>query len=563
MLPCGKRIPDSEHAVSLSLPTLRDVIGYEEKSDEVFRHVCSGYPRFVRHWTVERVQSLLQERFGCAGPVVALHETAACSRLMAFLQRDLKVLDGLPFGAVELPSGDAGLMAEAQRFQQHTGLMLSSRQAEDWLAAADCRLQTADHRLQTEDRRLKTEHPTSNAQRPTSNQYPTNTSGRDAGLGVLANGTSLRDSLENPGVARRVSGQRAAVPPDVHPNASVTAATDAADSVRRCLAVLYGVAESEISLFPSGMNAYFSVFDALNRLQRGREREQWLQVGWLYLDTTAILDRFATRQHLHFHAAAADAIEAYIAGHHAEIAGITTEVMTNPLLQTPDLVRLSAVARRFNLPLIVDTSMPTPINVEVFPYADVVIESLTKFASGHADVMGGAAVFNPHSEWGRVLRGAVPDGTPYGRDLQRLAHCIQGYGARMAVINANAAALTAYFRRSRAVRGVHWASQPDSAATYAALRRPGGGDGGVVSVVFQKPLETVYDRLELLKGPSFGTEFTLCMAYVYMAHYDLVTTLGGRERLRHEGIDPELLRISVGIEPIDELIRAFETAAAL
>ncbi len=308
------------------------------------------------------------------------------------------------------------------------------------------------------------------------------------------------------------------------------------------------------------MNAYFSVFDTLNRLQRGHGREQWLQVGWLYLDTTAILDRFATRKHLHFHAAAADAIEDYITGHHAEIAGITTEVMTNPLLQTPDLVRLSAVARRFNLPLIVDISMPTPVNVDVCPYADVVIESLTKFASGHADVMGGAAVFNPHSEWGQCLRAAVPDGSPYGRDLQRLAHSIAGYAARMAVINANAAALTAYFRRSRAVRDVYWAGQPGSAAAYAALRRPGGGEGGVVSVVFEKPLETVYDRLDLLKGPSFGTEFTLCMAYVYMAHYDLVTTPGGRERLRHEGIDPELLRISVGMEPIDDLIHAFESA---
>jgi len=534
-LPCGKRIPASEHAVSLSLPTLADVIGYEEKSEAVFRHVCSGYPRFVRHWTVERVQTQLRERFGCAGPVVALHELAACARLMTFLGRDLRVLDGLPFGAVELPTGDARLLAEAQRFLQHTGLMLSSRQAEDWLGKVESRkskVEIGDGRLMTEDGRQKTgaqhrtsniEHRTSNVQCPTPNQAP---------------------------------GTKHEAPETKHQEPS----TPFAATVRRCLAGLYGVAAGAIGLYPSGMNAYFSVFDVLNRLQHRRGRDQWLQVGWLYLDTTAILDRFATRQHLHFAATAPDAIEAYITAHHGEIAGITTEVMTNPLLQTPDLDRLSALARRFNLPLIVDISMPTPVNVEVFPYADVVIESLTKFASGHADVMGGAAVFNPQSEWGQRLRDAVPDGTPYGRDLQHLAESVQGYAARMAVINANAAALAAYFRSSPAVRAVHWATQPDSAAAYAALRRPGGGDGGVVSVVFAKPLETVYDRLDLLKGPSFGTEFTLCMAYVYMAHYDLVTTPEGRERLRQEGIDPELLRISVGMEPIDDLIRAFETA---
>jgi cystathionine gamma-synthase len=531
-LPCGKRIPASEHAVSLSLPTLRDVIGYEEKSEAVFRHVCSGYPRFVRHWTVERVQALLQAHFDCAGPVVALHEPAACARLMDFLQRDLKVLDGLPFGAVELPVGDARLMAEAQRFQQHTGLMLSSRQAEDWLGKVesrkskveigDCRAQSADYRPQA--------NPASGVGRPEfSRQRPT------------------------PNIQRPTPSTFNLQPSTRHDEPGTTI-------VRHCLAGIYGVSEKAIGLYPAGMNAYFSVFDTLNRLQHARGREQWLQVGWLYLDTTAILDRFATRQHLHFAATAADDIEAYIAAHHADIAGITTEVMTNPLLQTPDLVRLSAVARRFNLPLIVDISMPTPVNVEVFPYADVVIESLTKFASGHADVMGGAAVFNAQSEWGQRLRDAVPDGTPYVRDLQHLAQSIQGYAPRMAVINANTAALAAYFRSSRAVRAVHWAGQPDSAAAYAALRRPGAGDGGVVSVVFEKPLETVYDRLELLKGPSFGTEFTLCMAYVYMAHYDLVTTPEGRERLRREGISPDLLRISVGMEPIDDLIRAFETA---
>ncbi len=531
-LPCGKRIPASEHAVSLSLPTLRDVIGYEEKSDDVFRHVCSGYPRFVRHWTVERVQVLLQERFDCAGPVVALHEPAACVRLMAFLQRELKVLEGLPFGAVELPVGDERLMAEAQRFQQHTGLMLSSRQAEDFLEKVESRkskVEKRDYRLQATDRRPQTAD-----YRPQTN--PASGVGRQA--------SPLRPGHPPPTAQP--------IPNDQSPG------TPFADTVRQCLAGLYGVIDGAVGLYPAGMNAYFSVFDTLNCLQHQRGREQWLQVGWLYLDTTAILDRFATRQHLHFPATAPDELEAYIAAHHGEIAGITTEVMTNPLLQTPDLVRLSAVARRFNLPLIVDTSMPTPVNVEVFPYADVVIESLTKFASGHADVMGGAAVFNLCSEWGQRLRDAVPDGTPYGRDLQRLAHSIQGYAPRMAVINANTAALTAYFRSSRAVRGVHWASQPDSAAAYAALRRPGGGDGGVVSVVFEKPLETVYDRLELLKGPSFGTEFTLCMAYVYMAHYDLVTTPEGRERLRREGISPELLRISVGMEPIDDLIHAFE-----
>ncbi len=485
MIPCGKRIPGSEHAVSMSLPTLRDVIGYEEKSVEVFTHICSGYPRFVRHWTVEQVQSMLHAGMDKKdGMVIALHDQDACARLAAFLSCELQVIDGLPFGAVILPdAGDEPVAAEAQRFVQHTGLMLSSRQAEDFLVSAG--------------------------------------------------------QLDKPQPEILFQGK------------------DPYGAVCRVLSGLYGVPPDSIALYPSGMSAFFAVFDAVSRIQRKAGRETWLQAGWLYLDTTAILDRFSAG-HLHFKADAIAAIDAYLAGHHRDVAGITTEVMTNPLLNTPDLVRLSALARRYGLPLIVDTSMPTPVNVDVLPYADVVVESLTKFASGHADVMSGAVVFNANSEWGARLAVDTPRGVPYERDVRRIAHSIQNYASRMKDINANAAALTDFFRSSRRVREVHWAAQPDSEATYAALRRPGGGEGGVVSVVFDKPLQAVYDRLDLLKGPSFGTEFTLCMAYVYMAHYDLVTTAAGRARLREDGIDPDLLRISVGLEPVDELIHAFE-----
>ncbi len=481
-LACGKRIPDSEHAVSLSLPTLRDVIGYEEKSAEVFRHVCSGYPRFVRHWTVGKVQAHLHGATGTV--IVALQDQATCRRLMEFLGRDLTVLENLPFGAVVLPEIDLALADEVRCFIQHTGTMLSSRQAEDYLITQ-----------------------------------------------------GLLDARQ----------------PEMQFDGS-----DPAQAVRETLAGIYGVHDKQVSLYPTGMNAYFSVFDAIHRQQRMAGREEWLQVGWLYLDTTAILDRFAAR-YARFPVADMDVIEDYLRINHTRMAGVTTEIQTNPLLQTPDLQRLGAAAHRYGLPLIVDVSMPASVNVDVFPYADVVIESLTKFASGHADVMAGAAVFNAASEWGGWLRANVVDGCPYMRDLRRLAHSVQGYVARMMVINANAQALTAFFRSSRRVRQVHWANgERSSSAAYEAIRRPGGGCGGVISVVFEKPLAEVYDRLPLLKGPSFGTEFTLCMAYVYMAHYDLVKTTAGQVQLRANGIDPELLRISVGMEPVEDVIRAFE-----
>jgi hypothetical protein len=57
-----------------------------------------------------------------------------------------------------------------------------------------------------------------------------------------------------------------------------------------------------------------------------------------------------------------------------------------------------------------------------------------------------------------------------------------------------------------------------------------------------KDLASYYDKLDIPKGPGLGTEFTLAMPYVYLAHYDKVRTPAGRDELMRRGIHPELLR---------------------
>jgi cystathionine gamma-synthase len=58
--PLGQRIPDRLHAVSCSLPTMRDIVGYEEKDPAVTAHLTSGYPRFVVHPLLRRVAEVLR-----------------------------------------------------------------------------------------------------------------------------------------------------------------------------------------------------------------------------------------------------------------------------------------------------------------------------------------------------------------------------------------------------------------------------------------------------------------------------------------------------------------------
>jgi cystathionine gamma-synthase len=73
-------------------------------------------------------------------------------------------------------------------------------------------------------------------------------------------------------------------------------------------------------------------------------------------------------------------------------------------------------------------------------------------------------------------------------------------------------------------------------------------------------LEKFYDRLRLPKGPSFGMTTTLICPFMYLAHYDLVTTPAGLAELSASNLDPDLLRLCVGCEPVEEIIAALSEA---
>ena len=136
-LPLGQPIPDRPHAISVSLPTLADLIGYEEKKPEVLRLVPTGYPRFVVHPFVRTFTAEFARRKGLRGLSVWI---ATSPRLGEKLLKWI----GLPtarlvvegrLAAVAYPP-DPDHDARAKAFLQHTGGFLSSRQAEDALVEA-------------------------------------------------------------------------------------------------------------------------------------------------------------------------------------------------------------------------------------------------------------------------------------------------------------------------------------------------------------------------------------------------------------------------------------------
>lgn len=72
------------------------------------------------------------------------------------------------------------------------------------------------------------------------------------------------------------------------------------------------------------------------------------------------------------------------------ILGLFTDFPGNPLLLSADLPRLRALADSYNFPIIIDETVGSHLNIQVLPYADIVVSSLTKVFSGLANVLGGA-----------------------------------------------------------------------------------------------------------------------------------------------------------------------------
>ncbi|MBC8041157.1 MAG: PLP-dependent transferase, partial [Opitutaceae bacterium] len=133
-LPLGQRIPASLHGVSASLPTMRDVIGYEEKDPEITKHMTSGYPRFVVHPFAKKAGAHLLGSLGLAGHAVWLTSSIrAAEQLRRHLGEPAKLLptDAALTGVI-FPE-DAALSSRAKTFLQHGGMFLSSREAEDYL----------------------------------------------------------------------------------------------------------------------------------------------------------------------------------------------------------------------------------------------------------------------------------------------------------------------------------------------------------------------------------------------------------------------------------------------
>ena len=227
-----------------------------------------------------------------------------------------------------------------------------------------------------------------------------------------------------------------------------------------------------------------------------------------------------------------------------------------PLIQTPDIARLREIADQYGVALVLDPSLVSPCNVDLLAHADVLVTSLTKYAAPEADVMMGALVLNRASRFHDDLCGLVDHfgSMPYSGDLARMALQIPHYRETVRKINASTRGVAEFLGGHPSVKEVFWAHAPPSGAQYHRLEHLEAGPGGVLSFTLNKPIEAFYDPSHLVKSPSFGARFTMMCPFMYLAHYDLVNSRSGRDTLRQLGIDPDLIRLSIGLEPLEAII---------
>ena len=333
-----------------------------------------------------------------------------------------------------------------------------------------------------------------------------------------------------------------------------------ASKIRCQLAAYTHTDPNQIVLFPNGMAALYAAVRALQELQPNKG---FAQFGFPYGDTLKLLERLnnaMTRFYPYGDPQDLNHLKADLAVQ--PMAGIFTEFPSNPLLNCIDLESLRALADRHACPIVLDETLGGCVNLNTHKYADISAISLTKYFSGRGDVMGGALLINPDRSFAqpllKALQKAEQESYCFAGDLEKLTQQASDLSERMRLINRNAIEIAAFLEDHPAIEQVWHPSLKDQ-ELYDRYARTEASYGGVLSFTLEFPEENTipfYDKLACCKGPNLGTVFTLCCPFVMLAHYHEL------DWAEDAGVSRWLIRLSVGTEPVQELIDRMERALA-
>ncbi|MPM11059.1 Cystathionine gamma-synthase [bioreactor metagenome] len=309
--------------------------------------------------------------------------------------------------------------------------------------------------------------------------------------------------------------------------------------------------------FASGLAAEHAVFSLLN------PGDHIVTVANVYGGTVRLFERLFSRYGITFSYVEGSDAQEFEGAIGSNTKLIWLETPTNPLLTIVDIGAVAAIARARGVLLAVDNTFASPYFQRPLELgADIVVQSTTKYIAGHSDVIGGAVLLNDASIY-EELRffqntiGAIPG----PQDVWLTLRGVKTLAVRMRQHETNAFAVARFLQDHPRVSQVYFPGLPQH-PNHEVARRQMSGFGGMVSFRLKEGnRESVNAFVKKLKVFSLadslgGVESLVCFPMV-MTH-DAVP-----EKQRLElGITGDLLRLSIGIEGIDDLLADLKQALA-
>lgn len=327
----------------------------------------------------------------------------------------------------------------------------------------------------------------------------------------------------------------------------------------------------DVYLFPSGMSTIYKPHTYFSSLYNGTT----VLFGMAFMDTVVALQEYGAG--FKFLGIGNDAdlaeLETYLHDQRSErqkVQAIWAEFPANPILVTPDLVRLRALADAADALLCIDDTIASFANVDILHMTDILVTSLTKSFNGYADVIAGSVILNPNGRHYTELKSLFAHrytSELHVTDVRTILQNNTDYLARTMTMNTNAATIVSYLEvcakdPNSAVEAVHYPTTIPSSKNYTEfLRRstpefPAPGYGCLFSVELRNLPCTAafYDNLNVHKSVHLGAPFTLAFAYT-------MCTYGQRlEWAEQYGLKATQIRITVGLENTNVLLEDFRVA---
>ncbi len=270
------------------------------------------------------------------------------------------------------------------------------------------------------------------------------------------------------------------------------------------------------------------------------------------------------------------------------------ESIANPALTVLDIEKFARIAHKHGVPLIVDNTFATPINCRPFEWgADIVVHSTTKYMDGHGMTVGGCIVDSGNFDWNahkdKFPGLTTPDETYHGLIYTErfgkkayiekcVAQTMRDLGSCQAPMNAfllNIGLETLSLRMERhcvnALKVAEWLSDNDKVDYVEYPGLPGDkyydlaqkympkGTCGVISLALKGDRQTAVDFMDSLKMIEIVTHVAdarTCVLHPASHTHRQLTD----EQLAEAGVDPKLMRLSVGIENVDDIIADLDQA---